>query len=67
MADMYYAVTIEGREMIASSEDRKVAQRWAAQYSGETGMRAVVVKAIEFYAGGYRIPDKDINLEDFKP
>ncbi len=67
MADMYYAITIEGREMISAAEDPEVARHWATQYTSETGMKAVVVKAMEFYKAGYRVPKKDVDLEDFKP
>lgn len=64
---MYYAVTIEGREMIAASEDPGVARYWAVQYTKETGGKAVVVRALEFYEGGHRVAQKDVNVKRFKP
>lgn len=67
MPDMYYTVSVEDREMIAASEDPGVARYWAVQYTKETGGRAVVCKAMEFYAEGHRIPQKDVDNENFKP
>ena len=62
---MYYAITMPDREVIAHSEDPKGAQFWAVKFGKETGKRTIVVKATEFYAGGYRVPTKEVNVKDF--
>ena len=64
---MYYAVTVPGREMIASSKTIGTPRYWAKRYGAETGERVIVVKAVEYYAGGYQVPDKDVDVEDFMP
>ncbi len=67
MPTMYYAVTVPGREMISSSKTITVPRYWAKKYTEEAGGRAIVVKAVEYYAGGYRVPDKGVDVEDFMP
>ncbi len=62
---MYYVITMPDRQVIAHSEDPEVARSWAIKYGKETGERTIVVKATEFYAGGYRVPKKAVILKDF--
>lgn len=64
---MYYAISIQSMQIIADGESLDSPRYWAKKYGEETGEKVVVVKAVEFYKAGHRIPNKEVNPKDFQP